>query len=73
MRRIDVRLSISREEFLRWYSGASGTVRAVAVDGSTVSFPANILQPFVTHEGVTGHFTIYFEDSGKFKEIRKNP
>jgi len=46
-------------------------VAAETIDGKTVHFPANILRPFVTHDGVQGTFAIYFDDNNKFKDIKR--
>lgn len=40
-----------------------------AVDGRTVKFPAQVLQPFVSHAGIHGVFEISFTDSGRFRSI----
>ena len=71
MAHLIVRLNIDRDKYLSWYQGAVKIVSAVTVDGQSVHFPANILRPFVTHEGVEGTFAIYFDDNKKFKEIKR--
>lgn len=67
---LDIHLDISREQFLRWYQGV-GSVRARCTDGRTIAFPAKILQPYITHDGVQGYFRIYFDENNKFREIRR--
>jgi len=66
-----VPLSIGREDYLSWYQGVAKLVHTKALDGRSVKFPANILQPFITHEGVHGTFAIYFDENNKFKEIKR--
>ncbi|WP_027709460.1 DUF2835 domain-containing protein [Zooshikella ganghwensis] len=67
---VTVALSISTEEFLRYYKGSAKQVIAHTVDGRSVSFPANILQRFLTHEGIHGQFVIEFDNAGHFKSIK---
>ena len=47
-----VDLHLSPEEYQSYYRGTATSVQATARDGRTVNFPANILQQFVTHEGI---------------------
>lgn len=68
---IYVSLVISRDEYLRYYQGSAKNVFAQETCGRKVSFPANILQPFVTHNGIAGTFAISFSESGKFVAIEK--
>ena len=71
MKSIQVSIRISRDEYLKWYQGSASTVMATTATGTKVRFPANILRPFVTHQGIAGTFAIYFDDNNKFKEIRR--
>ena len=71
MKRIQVSLSISRDEYMKWYQGAASAVHATDTSGKKVRFPANILRPFITHTGIKGTFVIYFDDNNKFKDIRR--
>jgi hypothetical protein len=66
---IVVSLSISPDEYLRVYQGTAKKVSSVDNDGRRISFPVNILQPFVTRDGVMGTFAIYFDESNKFQRI----
>ena len=71
MAHLIVQLNIDKDKYLSWYQGAVKVVSAVTTEGKSVHFPANILQPFVTHNGVAGSFAIYFDDNNKFKEIKR--
>jgi hypothetical protein len=71
MKKILVDLIISRDEYLRWYQGSAKTVATHTLDGRSVRFPVNILQPYVTHSGINGRFAIAFNDEGKFIKIEK--
>lgn len=66
-----VNLAIDADEFLRLYKGTARDVLARATNGQTVRFPANILRPFVTREGVHGRFKITFNANGKLIAIDK--
>lgn len=66
-----VNLSISPDEYQRWYQGSAKNVRARAVDGRSVIFPAPILRQFVTHQGIRGRFSISFDAENRFHSIKK--
>lgn len=71
MRSIYVQLNIPPAQFQRLYEGVAKTVNARSLDGRNVSFPANILRPFVTHAGIAGTFAIHFSDENRFQDIEK--
>ena len=64
-----VPLAIDAEDYLRMYRGTAKDVLARATNGQTIRFPANILRPFVTRDGVHGRFRIHFDARGKFVAI----
>lgn len=66
-----VDISISSEEYLRWYRGSANAVVATAKDGRKIRFPAQSLQQFVTHSGVHGTFAVYFDDYHKLLRVEK--
>jgi len=70
-RTIEVSLAIPADEYLAMYQGAVRDVVARAKDGRTVRFPARILQPYVTHQGIHGRFAIRFDDSNRFAGISR--
>lgn len=71
MQDIIVDIRISKQEWLRMYRGETNLVRAVSRDGRSVQFPANILTPFTSHDGVYGSFRIRFDAQGKFQAIEQ--
>ena len=71
MTRLVVSLSISNTEYLKWYSGTATTVTAQTQQGISINFPANILKPFVTHNGVQGVFEIEFDADNRFVGINQ--
>jgi hypothetical protein len=68
---IQVDIYISADEYVRSYAGTAKDVITRAHDGRNVRFPANILRPFVTHDGIKGRFHIYFTPDNKFERIEK--
>ncbi len=71
MNEIIVDLRISRDEYLKLYRGQSSMVSTRARDGRRVRFPANILRPWVLHDGIRGCFRIRFSVDGKFQDIQR--
>ncbi|WP_431688535.1 DUF2835 domain-containing protein [Hahella sp. NBU794] len=71
MRQIIVDIHISVEEYLNVYRGSAKNVNAISREGLRVQFPANILQRFVTREGIRGSFVITFDDANKFHSIEQ--
>lgn len=68
---IRLRLAISPERFLAYYRGSVKTVLARALDGRTVSFPAQVLQPYVTHDGVSGEFDLEIDHNNRFVRLSR--
>lgn len=64
---VDIRLP--RDEYLKVYQSYVRQVRAVARSGESVRFPISVLQPFLTHTGVSGSFQLIFDDQNKFVGI----
>ena len=71
MSSIIVQLNIYADEFQRLYEGSAKDVTARSSDGRRVRFPANILRPYVTHNGVQGTFAIHFSADNRFQSIEK--
>lgn len=69
VKKVWVNLRLSPEEYLRYYRGTAKVVYARDVQGRTVQFPANLLQRFVTQNGVDGLFEIQFTSGGKLIDI----
>jgi len=73
MREYKVRLSISADQMLAYYQGVAEQVIARDEQGVRVSFPAQALRPFVTHEGVHGCFCIRVDANNRLLGLRKLP
>lgn len=68
---IIVNLLISADEYQRLYQGSVRDILARSVDGRRVRFPAMILRPYVTHNGINGRFRIVFDEQNRFQAIEK--
>lgn len=64
-------LSISSQDYLRFYQGTGKTVVTTSVDGRQVQFPAARLRPFVSHNGVHGRFELKFDHNNKFVSLHR--
>ncbi len=71
MREVLFTLHVSTDEMLRYYRGTAKNVMVTTDLGLRVQFPAKVLQPFVTKDGVHGRFAIRFDGNNKFAGIRK--
>lgn len=66
-----IHLDISTTEFHDYYSNNINSVITKSHDGRKIQFPANILQPFVSHTGIQGVFKLIVDKNSKFKSISK--
>lgn len=67
--KIIIDLKISPDEYLAHYQGIAKEVVARDRTGRTVRFPSNILQPYVTRDGISGSFQIEFDENNRFRRI----
>ncbi len=58
MKEFGFNLYISLGEFMAYYEGAARDVLAVSDDGLTVRFPAYVLTPYLTGQGIRGEFIL---------------
>ena len=70
MPEVIVSLNISADEYLKLYQGAAKSVYTRTSKGRSIRFPANILQPFVSHQGIKGEFIIRFDRDNRFVDIQ---
>jgi len=66
-----IQLNITSAEFWHYYAKNANSVLATSHDGRRVQFPANALQPFVTHSGVQGAFKLVIDENTKLKSINR--
>jgi len=64
-------ISISREEYLKYYAGRASTVRTTTAEGFVIDFPANNLTPWITHSGINGTFRITMNEDHKLIDIKQ--
>lgn len=69
--RLIVDLTLSAEKYQLMYAGAAKHVLAYSRDGRSIRFPAHILRPFVTREGVQGSFVIEFDQNNRLVGINR--
>lgn len=62
---------ISREEYLKYYSGRAAAIQTHTNDGLIIEFPASALTPWITHSGIQGTFSITFDENNKLTEIKR--
>ncbi len=65
-----VNLHINTTEFEKYYTGIN-IVTAESTDGRKVQFPVNILQEYISHNGIHGLFALEYDEQYKFKKIQK--
>lgn len=70
-RRYVLNLFLSADEYMRFYQGAARNVVATATSGQRVQFPANLLRPFVTRDGVSGLFVLEVDENNKVAGFHK--
>lgn len=68
---IVMNIRIPADECQRLYQGVARNVAAQSIDGRRIQFPAMILRPYITHQGVNGRFRLIFDELNRFKAIEK--
>ncbi len=71
MTRYVIDLRIPKDELLRYYRGAARGVIAQARSGQRVRFPAQVLRPFVAHDGVCGAFLLQVDGANRLTGIER--
>ena len=64
-------LELSADEYVRYYNGTAKYVVTKSIDGKRIQFPVNILQSYITHEGISGRFSLKYDENNKFVSIHK--
>ncbi|MBI5450923.1 MAG: DUF2835 domain-containing protein [Gammaproteobacteria bacterium] len=62
-------LNIPAAEYLRFYQGEARSVIVQSWEGHTLQFPAALLTRFVTRDGISGDFTIAFDQNNKLLSL----
>jgi hypothetical protein len=66
----EINLHINKIELEKYYTGIK-TVTAKTTDGRRVQFPVNILQKYISHNGVHGFFVLEYDEQFKFRNIQR--
>ena len=65
------RLRITADDYLAHYRGSAKSVMAVTAEGKKVQFPARLLVPYVSRDGVSGEFVLRYDENNKAIDLRK--
>ena len=71
VKKLRFHIVISYDEYEKYYQGVARNVRVRTDNGQVIVFPANRLQPFLTHDGINGYFEIVFDENNKFLQLNK--
>lgn len=66
-----VNLHLTAQQMESYYAGHVQNVSALDVHGRRVQFPLTALRPFVSHNGVQGHFEILVTADHRLLSIRR--
>ncbi|TQV81509.1 DUF2835 family protein [Aliikangiella coralliicola] len=69
--KVEFNLTIPADEYIRYYRGEIKWVQVRAINGLKVRFPANLLYPHVSHNGINGRFVLEYLAGGKAVSLRK--
>lgn len=68
---IQFSIKLSYDKYIAFYKGYAQNVLVRSNDGRKIQFPAEILKPYLTREGINGHFIIHFDDRNKYQSLQK--
>lgn len=71
MNAVRFRISVSAQEYLRYYKQEVDSVLITAVDGRTIQIPAGALLKFVDQTGIHGSFRVIYNDQNKLVRIER--
>ena len=64
-------LFLDSKQYLAYYKGQARRISVVCDDGRRIEFPAEHLRPYLTHDGIRGHFEIEFDQHQRFVALRQ--
>ena len=64
-------LNINREQALRYYQGTARAVVVTTTTGQKLQFPAEQIRPFIDQNGISGHFSIEFDNNNKLIRLKR--
>lgn len=65
------RLNLSSAEFMAYYQGLAASIQTLSLDGRRVRFPASILRPHLSHDGVHGLFALRVDAHHRVVDLRR--
>ncbi len=65
------RMNLSASEAERYYRGTARFVVVKAESGQKIQFPVEHIRGFIDQQGVSGYFSIKFDDNHKFLALNK--
>lgn len=71
MRTIRFNISITPDQLLKYYRGQARNVVTTDSKGMSITFPVEVIRPFVTQSGVSGSFEMTVDENNKFIDIKK--
>lgn len=64
-------LQIRASEIEKYYRGQAQSILVTAYSGIKIQFPANLILPYVAHDGVHGHFILTYDQHGKAISLQR--
>ncbi len=64
-------LTLSPEQFLRFYQGTAKNITVKADDGRVINFPMQNVKQFLTHDGIHGYFEMILTHDCKFVSVSR--
>ncbi len=62
---VEFTLHLNVAEVEQYYRGQAQSILVRTVDGLKLQFPANLIVPYVTRDGVNGRFLLSYDQNGK--------
>jgi len=64
-------LVIEASDFERYYRGTARNILVTSATGLKIQFPANLLLPYVSRNGVHGNFLLNYDQNGKARSLKR--
>ncbi|MBS1207960.1 MAG: hypothetical protein H6R19_358 [Proteobacteria bacterium] len=71
MKRFEFPLRLSPEQYLPYYRGEVAHVVVRCTTGATVQFPAVLLRPFISADGIYGNFVLSCDEQHKGARLQR--
>ena len=65
------RITMSSDEWMRYYRGSADAVLVRDMNGLKISIPARHFRPFTTYSGVQGLFRLILDENHKFISLER--